>query len=153
MKNIILLFFLAAFLVSCGSKKIIEQQKSFADKKWQRAQQLTYVFNITDTAATYNILAEVKHFDNFPFDRIQLSFSLEDPSGEKRISEHDLVIRNKQGLFLGKKVGDTIKMDFAIRNQYRFKAPGKVKVTLVNRVPSTVSDGLGGISIIVIKKN
>lgn len=153
MKNIFLLFFLAAFLVSCGSKKISEQQKSFADKKWQRTQQLTYEFNITDTAATYNISAEVKHFDNFPFDRVQLAFSLEDPSGEKRISEHDLVIRNKQGQFLGKKIGDTIKMDFAIRNQYRFKAPGMAKVMLVNRQPSNVTEGIGGISIIVSKKN
>lgn len=153
MKNIIPLFFLAAFLISCGSKKITEQQKSFADKKWQQFQNLTYTFNISDTSARYDISAGIKHFDNFPFDRVQLAFSLEDPSGEKRISEHDLVIRNKQGRFLGKKMGDTIKMDFAIRNQYHFKAPGTAKITLVNRLPYPMTDGIGGISIKVIKRN
>ena len=153
MKNISLLLFLAAFLVSCGSKKITEQQKSFTDKKWQPGQNLTYEFNIIDTAAAYDISAVVKHFDNFPLDRVRLSFRLEDPAGEKRISEHDLVIRDKKGQFLGKKIGDTITMDFAIRNRYKFKAQGKAKVTLVNRLTSTATNGIGGISIVVKKKN
>lgn len=153
MKNISLLLILTAFLVSCGSKKITEQQKSFPDKIWLDDQKLVYEFPITDTSATYDISAVVKHFDNFPFDRVKLSFTLEDPSGENRISEHDLILRNKEGKFLGKKIGDTIKMEFAIRNRYKFKAAGKAKVTLVNRLFSTTAAGIGGISIIVRKKN
>lgn len=152
MKRICLFLLVAAFLVSCGSKKITDQQKSFKDKKWERSQVLTYVFNIDDTASSYDISATVKHFDNFPFDKVQLTFTLDDPSGEKRTSEHDLVIRNKEGRFLGKKIGDTIKMDFAIRNQYRFKAPGLAKVTLINRLPYPETEGIGGISIVVRKK-
>lgn len=153
MKNLSLLLFLAAFLVSCGSKKITEQQKSFTDKTWQPGQNLTYEFTIIDTAASYDISAVVKHFNNFPLDRVSLSFTLEDPAGEKRISEHDLVIRNKKGQFLGKKFGDTITMDFAIRNRYKFRAPGKAKVTLVSRISSTATFGIGGISIVVRKRN
>ena len=153
MKNISLLLFVAAFLVSCGSKKISEQQKSFADKVWQSDQNLVFEFPIKDTSATYDISTVVKHFDNFPFDRVKLSFTLKDPSGETRISEHDLVVRNEKGQFLGKKSGDTISMDFAIRNGYKFKAPGKAIVTLANRLSSSNAEGIGGISIVVRKKN
>lgn len=153
MKNISLLLFLAAFLVSCGSKTITEQQKSFTDKVWPMDQNLVFEFPVSDTAASYDISAVVKHFDNFPFDRVKLSFTLEDPSGENRISEHDLVIRNEKGRFLGKKSGDTISMDFAIRNRYKFKAPGKAKVILENRLSTSTAEGIGGISIVVRKKN
>jgi gliding motility-associated lipoprotein GldH len=153
MKKISLYLILAAFLVSCGSKKITEQQRSFPDKIWQNDQNLVYEFPITDTSATYDISAVVKHFDNFPFDRVKLSFTLADPSGENRISEHDLVLRDKAGKFLGKKRGDTIVMDFRIRNRYKFRVAGQAKVTLVNRLYSSTAAGIGGISIVVRKKN
>jgi gliding motility-associated lipoprotein GldH len=152
MKRIVLLLLVSAFLVSCGSKMISDQQKSFKDRKWQRSQVLTYAFNIADTASRYDISATVKYFDNFPFDKVQLTFSLDDPSGEKRTSEHDLVIRNKDGRFLGKKTGDTLVMNFAIRNHYRFKASGLVKVTLINQLPYPETEGIGGICIVVKKK-
>jgi gliding motility-associated lipoprotein GldH len=152
MKRFALYILLSTLFVSCGSRVISDQQKSFKDKKWQSSQFLTYAFTITDTAARYDISATVKHFDNYPFDRMQLSFILDDPSGEKRTTEHDLLLRNKEGRFPGKKIGDTLKMNFAIRNQYRFKATGLAKVTLVNRLPYPVTDGIGGISIIVRKR-
>ena len=152
MKRFALYILLSTLLVSCGSRVITDQQKSFTDKKWQNSQFLTYNFTITDTAARYDISASVKHFDNYPFDKVQLSFILDDPSGERRITEHDLLLRNKEGRFLGKKNGDTIIMDFAIRNKYRFKAPGIAKVTLTNRLPYPVTDGIAAISIIVRKK-
>ena len=152
MKRFALYILLSILLVSCGSRVISDQQKSFKDEKWQNSQALTYAFTITDTAARYDISTSVKHFENYPFDRVQLSFILDDPSGEKRTTEHDLLLRNKKGLFIGKKKGDTLKMDFAIRNQYRFKAAGLAKVTLINRLPYAVTDGIGGISIIVRKK-
>ena len=152
MKRIGLFLLLSLLFVSCGSKKITDQQKSFQDKKWQRSQVLTYVFNITDTAARYDISTKVKYFDNFPFDKVQLTFSLDDPSGENRMSEHNLVIRNKEGRFLGKKKGDTLEMDFAIRNHYRFKTSGLVKITLTNRLPLLETEGLGAIGIVVKKK-
>jgi gliding motility-associated lipoprotein GldH len=143
---------LALFLTSCGSKEVSDQQISFKDKKWQKSQVLTYDFNITDTATLYTISATIKHFKEFPFDKVKLSFSLADPSGENRTTDHDLVVRNEEGGFLGKKKGDTILMKFAIRNHYRFKAPGKAKVTLVNRLPYPEMEGIGGISIVVKKK-
>jgi len=152
MKRIGLFLLVSVFLISCGSKKITDQQTSFKERKWQQCQVLTYVFNIDDTAARYDISATVKHFDNFPFDRIQLTFVLDDPSGEKRTTEHDLVLRNKEGRFLGKKAGDTLKMDFAIRNQYRFKSSGEAKVTIINRLPYPVTEGIGSFGIVVKKK-
>jgi gliding motility-associated lipoprotein GldH len=152
MKRICLFLLVTAFLVSCGSKTITNQQKSFKNKKWDRNQVLTYSFNIADTAARYDISTTLKYFDNFPFDKVQLTFSLDDPSGEKRTTEHDLVIRNNEGRFLGKKAGDTIIMNFAIRNKYRFKATGLAKITLINRLPYQATEGLGGISLVVKKK-
>ena len=152
MKRIGVFLLVSVFFITCGSKKITDQQTSFKDRKWQQGQVLTYVFNIVDTTARYDISATIKHFDNFPFDRIPLTFTLDDPSGEKRTTEHDLVIRNKEGRFIGKKASDTIKMDFAIRNQYRFKAPGLAKVTLINRLPYPETEGIGSISIVVRKR-
>lgn len=152
MKRLTLSVLLGIVFVSCGSRVITDQQKSFQDKKWQKNQVLTYAFEIKDTAARYDISTRVKYFDNYPFDRVQLSFILDDPSGEKRTTEHDLILRKKEGKFLGKKNGDTLTRDFAIRNQYRFKAVGLAKVTLRNLLPYPVTDGIGGISIIVRKK-
>jgi gliding motility-associated lipoprotein GldH len=152
MKRIGLFLLLAGFLVSCGSKTITNQQMSFKDKKWDRNRVLTYTFNIANTAARYDISTTLKYFVNFPFDKVQLTFALDDPSGEKRTTEHDLVIRNNEGRFLGKKSGDTIIKDFAIRNNYRFKATGLAKITLINRLPYPVTEGLGGISLIVKKR-
>jgi len=152
MKKIGLFLLLAAFLVSCGSKTIMNQQKSFKDKKWDRNQVLTYAINITDTAARYDISTTIKYFDHFPFDKVLLTFVLDDPSGEKRTSELDLLIRNNEGRFLGTKSGDTIIKKFTIRNNYRFKAIGLTKITLINRLPYPVTDGLGGISLTVKKR-
>jgi gliding motility-associated lipoprotein GldH len=152
MKRIGLFLLLAFFLVSCGSKTITNQQKSFKDKRWDRNQVLTYAFNITDTAARYDISTTIKYFDLFPFDKVQLTFVLDDPSSEKRTSEHDLLIRNNEGRFLGTKSGDTIIKNFEIRNHYQFKATGLTKIKLINRLPYPVTDGLGGISLIIKKR-
>ena len=153
MKKISLLLILAAFLVSCGPKKITEQQKTFPDKIWLADDNVVFEFPIADTSATYDISLIVKHFANFPFDRVKLAFILQDPSGENRSSEHDLILRNKEGKFLGKKRGEAIVMGFAIRNRYKFKAAGKAKVTLVNRLFSTTASGIGAITLVVKKKN
>ncbi len=152
MKRFALSILLSIIFVSCGSRVITDQQKSFKDKKWQNNQVLTYTFAIKDTAARYDISTTVKYFDNYPFDKVQLSFLLDDPSGEKRSTEHDLFIRDKNGQFLGKKKGDTLTMNFALRNQYRFKATGIAKIRLKNRLPYPASDGIAGISIIVRMK-
>ena len=121
MKRIGLFLLVSLFLISCGSKKITVQQTFFKERKWEQGQVLTYVFNIADTSTRYDISATVKHFDNFPFDRVSVTFILDDPSGEKRTTEHDLLVRNKESRFIGKKTGDTLKVGFAIRNQYRFR--------------------------------
>jgi len=152
MKRIGLFLLVSLFLISCGSKKITDQQTFFKDRKWQQGQVLTYVFNIADTAARYDISATVKHFVNFPFDRVSVTFILDDPSGEKRTTEHDLVVRNKESRFIGQKIGDTLKMDFAIRNHYRFKSTGQAKVTIINRLPYPITEGLSSFGI-VVKKN
>ena len=152
MKKLLLLLLPVIFLTACGSKKVTDQQHLFADKTWQRSQNITFEFMVKDTAATYQMNTIVKYFDNFPFDRVQLSFILEDPSGEKRVSEHDFYIRNKEGRFLGKRVKDTMEMDFSVRNSYKFKAPGKVKVTMVNQLPYMSTEGIAGISLIVKRK-
>ena len=152
MKRIGIFLLVSVFFISCGSKKITDQQIFFQDRKWQQSQVLTYVFNIADTSARYDISAIVKHFNNFPFDRVSLTFILDDPSGEKRTTEHDLLVRNKESRFIGKKIGDTLKMDFAIRNHYRFKSTGQAKVTIINRLPYPITDGIGSFGI-VVKKN
>jgi gliding motility-associated lipoprotein GldH len=152
MKKLLLLLLPVIFLTACGSKKITEQQRSFADKKWQRSQNLTFEFTIKDTSLIYQMTTGVKYFDNFPFDRIQLSFVLEDPSGEKRTSEHDFYVRNKEGRFLGTRVKDTMEIEFPVRNYYKFKAPGKAKVTFVNQLPYISTEGIGGLSLTVKRK-
>ena len=152
MKRIGIFLLVSVFFISCGSKKITDQQTSFKDRKWHQSQVLTFVFNISDTTARYDISAIVKHFDNYPFDRVSLTFILDDPSGEKRTTEHDLLVRNNESRFIGKKIGDTLRMDFAIRNHYRFKSTGQAKVTIINRLPYPITDGIGSFGI-VVKKN
>lgn len=151
-KKLLLFLLSILFLTSCGSKKITDQQQSFTDKTWKRNQNLSFEFMVKDTAATYQMATGIKYFDNFPFDRIQLSFSLEDPSGERRVSEHDFYIRNKEGRFLGEKIKDTLEMEFIVRDGYKFKAPGKAKVTLINQLPYLSTEGIGALSLKVTRK-
>lgn len=152
MKKLLLLLLPIIFLSACGSKKVTDQQHLFANKTWQRSQNITFEFMVKDTTATYQMNTKIKYFDNFPFDRVQLSFILEDPSGEKRVSEHDFYIRNKEGRFLGNRVKDTMEIEFPVRNSYKFKAPGKVKVTMVNQLPYLSTEGIAGLCLIVKRK-
>ncbi len=152
MKKLLRLLLPIIFLTACGSKKVTEQQHLFTDRTWQRNQNISFEFVVKDTAATYQMNIGVKYLDNFPFDRIQLSFMLEDPSGEKRVSEHDFYVRNKEGRFLGKKVKDAMEMDFSVRNGYKFKAPGKVKVTIINQLPYMSTEGIAELSLSVKRK-
>jgi len=152
MKKLLLLILPIIFLTACKSKNVTDQQHLFADKTWQRSQNISFEFMVKDTTATYQMSIGVRYSDNFPFDRVQLSFVLEDPSGEKRVSEHDFFVRNKEGRFLGKKVKHAMEMTFSVRNSYKFKAPGKAKVTLVNQLPYMSTDGIAEISLIVNRK-
>ena len=123
----------AAFLAGCADNRVYEDYVDFPERHWLVSTQPAFKFNITDTAARYNVVANVRNAVSYPYSRLFLKFHLTDTLGHE--IQQDLVSEYlfdaKTGKPHGKSgLGDIYDHQITLLSNVDFSRPGFYSVTL-----------------------
>ena len=135
MKKILLFATIAiGLLAACSENKIvIDETHEFADTKWQRFEPESFKFDISDTAACYDIYFNFRiDTATFRSDNLPFICTLVEREDYKRTLTTEIAIRDKRGIWLGTPVGQFYEYRRKVREYFFFNAKGPHELQVKN---------------------
>jgi gliding motility-associated lipoprotein GldH len=152
MKKRFSFIFLGLFMLSgCNPGKIFEKYYDIDRITWNRFDVKTFQFDIDDTSSGYDFFAVIRHHTDIPFRFIDIRFIINTPSGETRIMEQKILIRDKEGKLLGEGMGDLWDIMQPVRQDFRFNEPGKCTVEISSAMSQADLPGVLQVGLVVRK--
>lgn len=152
MKNkLIFLCLSAAFLASCRKDVVYKDFHEFKSHSWHKTETVTFETTLNDVSNPYDIDISVRHLSVYPFADVVVAFTIETPAGERRVMEHDLLIRNTDGTFKGDGMGDIYDIDLPAYKNLQLNQAGLYRFTIESRMPVVEMPGISGMGIIIRK--
>jgi len=78
----ILIFLLPLLVWSCDSRKIVFEEEVVLGNHWSYDQQLDFSFEVPDTLAAYDLILEIEHDKEYPFQNFYTQFITSYPGGK-----------------------------------------------------------------------
>ena len=126
---------IVSVLVLCGTAcktiDVFEKNVSIPNQQWDRSFQPVIVFNITDTAALYNIYVTLRHTHAYNYNNIWLNVNYQLPGDTVKQQRVDIPLADNNKGWLGTGMDDIYEVRRLISPQpYRFKNAGECTFTL-----------------------
>jgi gliding motility-associated lipoprotein GldH len=153
MKRLLPLFLMILFLSSCQNNKVFEQRHNFDDMKWNRFKSITFEFDIKDTESKYDIMMMLRHHTVYAEPDLRLTLALYTPSGERRLKDVILPIRNADGSFRSSGMGDLWDLEQVAFSGYSFNEKGHYKLEIENRMDKFDTPGVMEFGIKIVKRD
>lgn len=97
---------------------------------------------VTESERSYDVIFELRCKKSVPFDELPFNMVLNTPSGEERIKEYQLQIRDKNGITMGKLSGDTCINRIFLKSKLYCSREGVLKVEIENLNPRKETEGV-----------
>jgi gliding motility-associated lipoprotein GldH len=123
----------------------------FPDHSWDRFQKLTLEIPVKQCDRPVQVILFAWHTKAFPYRALNFHMVMETPSGEERINEFSLKIKNTDGKFLGTFQGDSCEGSIPLKKELYINQDGLLKIELENLIPRMKTEGLLGIGIRVVE--
>jgi gliding motility-associated lipoprotein GldH len=152
MKNPVsyILLFLITFS-SCTPKKIYEKHIDIDRITWSRFDVKTFDVEIKDIDASYDFYIAIRHHTDVPLKFITTAFNLYTPSGEVRMLEQKIMLRDNEGKLLGDGMGDIWDVRFPARKGLKFTEPGICRIEISSTMSQADLPGIMQVGLIVEK--
>jgi gliding motility-associated lipoprotein GldH len=148
MKRIVFYLALAiALLTGCARDKGYQIYHQFADKTWFRFNILKFEIPVKNSSDPVNVVFFARHDRDYPFDSLAFNMVMKAPSGEERIRECRIRMKDNSGNFLGTFHGDSCEMTFILKKDMIIGRDGVLTIELENLVPRMRTTGLLGVGI------
>lgn len=138
---------IALLLVSCTKKNDHEFYHRFANHSWYRFNILQFEIPVEKADQRFDINFFIRHSRDYEFNTMNFNMVMTTPSGEERIREFQMNIRNKGGNFSGRFTGDSCEVSIVLTNEIHFSKKGILKIKIENLIPRMETNGLFGVGI------
>lgn len=145
--SVIFLFFLSA----CDKSTVYEKHLDNDRITWNRFDVKTFHVDIADISSGYDFYVAFRHVTAFPLDFIDIRFNLYTPSGESRMLEKRIELKDQEGNWLGDGMGDLWDISAIVRKDFRFTQPGRCTVEISSNMSYADLPGLMQVGLIVRK--
>jgi len=146
-----LLFLTFCFsLNSCNKGPVFEKYSKMKDATWDRFSMKLFEIPIEDVGQSYDISLSVKNTEKFQYDKLPVYVILTTPSGEERMREVNIAIR-ENGKMLGEAKGGSFEVKTVLWKEINLTDKGKCKISIENIIPKIQTEGIDEIGIIVTK--
>jgi gliding motility-associated lipoprotein GldH len=143
MKKIVLLLAVIGFLAAaCNNNKPVSQTHKFKNGVWERFDFLKFELPVENIKATYDISVDLRFTSEFPAESLYVNVVMTTPSGEERIKDYNLTVKDRNGNFLGTKTDGVYHLSVPIRKGIRFNEAGICKFEIENLMPKYVTSGI-----------
>ena len=143
MKNAFGLFLLiGVFAVACDRNEPVSQSHTFANATWARFDHLNFEFPIEDIEEEYDFTIIIRHTAKFPADALSINVVMNTPGGEERIRDHNLFLKDRDGVFIGYETDGIFNRIIKLREGMRFQETGLVKFDIENLMTKYYTPGI-----------
>ena len=104
------LFGTIVMFISCDSSIVFEEYKSFENQKWNTDSAVLFNYAITDTTSKNTIKIKLRHTVDYEFQNLFLFIETD------LIDTVELMLANKEGMWLGSGIGDVREYEFEYQN-------------------------------------
>jgi len=148
----LLFVLLIPLFFSCGSKTIFKERTKFENLQWNRFKELSFSWEIKDTSAVYDVIFDLRHHTVYPYENLFITIALYSPSGERRVSDFHIPVKNTDGSFKAEGMGDYWDLEYVLFPDQKFREPGKYKIEIENRMDKLETPGIMEAGITIRKK-
>ena len=117
MRNLALVITIVMF-ISCDSSIVFEEYKSFENQKWNTDSAAFFNYSITDTTSINTVKIKLRHTVEYEFQNLFLFIEAD------VIDTVELMLANKEGMWLGSGIGDVREFEFEYQNAKLFSKKG-----------------------------
>ncbi len=146
--SIILVFTLAASLVSCKRGPVYEKSQKMKNSTWDRFDNKFFEIPIEDAGKTYDITFVTHCAEPFPYDELPFYVILTTPSGEERMREVKVPVRDNGKLIKESKDGNP-EARMVLWSNISMAEKGKCKISIENMIPIIQTEGIDDIGIVI----
>ena len=130
------LAFLVFFLVSCDSKRFFEENKNLENGVWMNTNTVSFIVNIADTLARYDLYLNVRNDGVYPYSNLYLFIHTTLPGGKTATDTVECQLADPDGKWRGSGLGSLKfnrflfqrEMAFPRKGQYRFELEQAMRV-------------------------
>ena len=104
--------------ISCDSSIVFEEYKSFENQEWNTDSTAFFNYAVTDTTSKNTIKIKLRHTVEYEFQNLFLFIETD------VMDTVELMLANKEGMWLGSGIGDVREFEFEYQNAKLFSKKG-----------------------------
>lgn len=143
------LLFAIAF-TSCDKGPVSETYLAIKNSTWDRFDIKQFDIPVAEPAQTYDITLVVRCSEKFQYDKLPVYVIITTPSGEERMREVNVLVRENGKLIIQPESTNT-EARLILWKGINMGDKGTCKITLENMIPKIQTDGINEIGIVVTK--
>jgi gliding motility-associated lipoprotein GldH len=151
MKRFLFSAMLLILALSCQRGVIYKEYHKFDNYTWKRFDKVSFSMAVEDAGTTADIVLTIRHITQYPYDNLPVNIILTTPSGEERIIEKDIRLKDENGEFKGDVAGDLWDVEEILWSGFYFTEAGTYKLELENLIPKMGIPGLADIGVYLKK--
>lgn len=128
--NLYLILVLALSLTSCGETYFYEKTYELPDNQWAYADTLNFEVDITDTIKTYNLILDIEHSVDYPYQNNYVYIHTHLPAGEHLGKQLSIDLAEKSGKWYGECNSETCLVSTIIQPNAYFNQIGKHRFSI-----------------------
>ena len=115
-------------LISCGPKVVFEETVNFNQEVWAYGDSLDFEFSIQDTLMNYDLIVEIGHNSNFPYQNVYSDISTTYPDGSTQSQLLSFELAEKTGKWYGKCKDEECTFIVPLQTSVRFDQIGTYNI-------------------------
>jgi len=118
------LFSIFIFLTGCGKSYFFSETSEIPAQTWTYANILEFEVSVEDINAKYNLLLDITHAAEFPYQNIYLKFHATDPTGRETVTQVPVDFANKGGIWFGECDDEWCHLEGFLQKSIQFSEAG-----------------------------
>jgi len=149
----ILLALIVLTIWSCDNRAIVhEQEVVFEDNAWDYGEKLDIEFSIADTTQTYDLVLEIEHDPEYPYQNFYTHFTTIYPEGKKVKDVVSMELANRMGQWNGTCKRNSCVAEILLRGNTLFKSTDIHKISIEQYSREARLEGIDKVRFLLVQK-
>jgi gliding motility-associated lipoprotein GldH len=149
-KVVIFGLFIVLIFSGCNKNNEIISYHKFNNRTWNRFEKIRFDIPLLNSNKLYDVFFFANYTKDYEFDNLQFNMVMTTPSGEERIKEYKLILKNQTGGFIGTCNQDSCTGSIALKKGLQMEKKGMLRIEIETLIPRLQVNNLLGIGIRLI---
>ncbi len=146
-RNLSLILITASLFCSCDERQVFERQESFPNQHWNSSDLIKFDALISDTISSHNIIFNIRHTGDYPFQNLFLFVETHNPAGNLVKDTLEIFFANDEGRWVGSGSGSLYSHEFYYKRNVRFPISGMYSFTVEQAMRKEKLEGINNLGV------